>query len=217
MIPLPDDLWRRDALCRGQDPNLFHPSLFGSGYTRGVTEEHLEADVAKYWCGECPVRGECLEDALVNLDRASGAAPPGMSAKRCCASAEVPSHEHPPLRARRDHPRQHPGGRRVLHQRLAAGSGLMPARRNQGLPPHGTAARYRRGGCRCLGCRTADVEQRDHGDVNKTLLTLPRPTGPLTATCWCERKTVTVSPADVRSGRTGTCGDDACTPPRGAA
>lgn len=33
------------------------------------------------------------------------------------------------------------------------------------------------------------------------------------ATCWCERKAVSVTPDDVRKGMTGSCGHAECHPP----
>ena len=45
------------AACRGCDPNLFFPE-------RGVS-----TDEAKKVCKGCPVRAECLEFALVNVEK----------------------------------------------------------------------------------------------------------------------------------------------------
>ena len=50
--------WRRHAACRGCDVELFFPV----GVT-GPAVEQIEA--AKVICGECPVRVECLEFALL--------------------------------------------------------------------------------------------------------------------------------------------------------
>lgn len=78
-------------------------------------------------------------------------------------------------------------------------------------------------GCRCTTCKAAKrkstqrfLSGESHREPSAASI-LPRPTGALATNCWCEKKTVFVSPADVRSGRTGSCGDVACTPPRGAA
>jgi WhiB family redox-sensing transcriptional regulator len=51
--------WRKDALCRGVDTNLFFPA--------GELGEEpvLHAETAKAVCFRCPVREECLEYALV--------------------------------------------------------------------------------------------------------------------------------------------------------
>lgn len=46
--------WREHALCRGCDPALFFPER---GNSQGVEQ-------AKTVCGECPVKAECLADAL---------------------------------------------------------------------------------------------------------------------------------------------------------
>ena len=49
--------WRKDALCRGVDTNLFFPA--------GELGEEpvLHAETAKAVCFRCPVREECLEYA----------------------------------------------------------------------------------------------------------------------------------------------------------
>ena len=52
-----DDEWRQRALCRDTEPDLFFP--IG---TTGSAIEQIEA--AKAVCGECQVRGLCLEFAL---------------------------------------------------------------------------------------------------------------------------------------------------------
>lgn len=44
--------WRKEALCAQTDPELFFPEKGGS--TRD----------AKFICSRCPVRAECLVDAL---------------------------------------------------------------------------------------------------------------------------------------------------------
>ena len=49
--------WADLAECRGIDPELFHPK-------RGES-----ASAAKAVCRTCPVRAECLEHALVNLEK----------------------------------------------------------------------------------------------------------------------------------------------------
>ena len=52
-----DYSWRRDAICRDTDPDLFFPV--------GTTGHALlQIDRAKQVCGECPVNLECLEYAL---------------------------------------------------------------------------------------------------------------------------------------------------------
>jgi len=53
--------WRVRAVCRNEDPELFFPvSSIGSVYTAQVAR-------AKAVCGGCPVRPECLSEALVAL------------------------------------------------------------------------------------------------------------------------------------------------------
>jgi WhiB family redox-sensing transcriptional regulator len=52
-----DYTWRRDALCRDTDPELFFPV--------GVTGQALlQIDRAKQVCGECTVQHDCLQYAL---------------------------------------------------------------------------------------------------------------------------------------------------------
>ena len=52
-----DYTWRRDAICRDTDPDLFFP-VGTTGYAL------VQIDRAKQVCGECPVQVECLEYAL---------------------------------------------------------------------------------------------------------------------------------------------------------
>lgn len=52
-----DYSWRRDAICRDTDPELFFPV--------GTTGQALlQIDQAKQVCGECPVQPDCLQYAL---------------------------------------------------------------------------------------------------------------------------------------------------------
>jgi WhiB family redox-sensing transcriptional regulator len=48
--------WRKQAACRGLDPEIFYP----------VSED--DAAAAKSVCGECTVRMPCLEFALTNRE-----------------------------------------------------------------------------------------------------------------------------------------------------
>jgi len=52
-----DYTWRKDAICRDTDPDLFFP-VGTTGYAL------LQIDRAKQVCGECPVHEACLEYAL---------------------------------------------------------------------------------------------------------------------------------------------------------
>lgn len=52
--------WRVDAACKDSDPEIFFPVA-----TAGqVAEKQMRA--AKVVCWTCPVRAECLEDALAS-------------------------------------------------------------------------------------------------------------------------------------------------------
>lgn len=52
-----DYTWRRQAICRDTDPELFFPV--------GTTGAALvQIDRAKQVCGECPVQSECLQYAI---------------------------------------------------------------------------------------------------------------------------------------------------------
>jgi WhiB family redox-sensing transcriptional regulator len=52
-----DYSWRRDAICRDTDPDLFFPV--------GTTGNALvQIDRAKEVCGQCPVKVDCLDYAL---------------------------------------------------------------------------------------------------------------------------------------------------------
>lgn len=54
--------WRWRAACRREDPELFFPI----GYSEAFA---AEVEKAKAICGACPVRGECLLDALGRPER----------------------------------------------------------------------------------------------------------------------------------------------------
>jgi WhiB family redox-sensing transcriptional regulator len=56
-VPAAEESWRLDALCAETDPEAFFPEKGGS------TRE------AKRVCTGCPVRLQCLEDALRNDER----------------------------------------------------------------------------------------------------------------------------------------------------
>jgi WhiB family redox-sensing transcriptional regulator len=52
-----DYTWRRDAICRDTDPNLFFP-VGTTGFAL------MQIDRARQVCDECPVRVDCLDYAL---------------------------------------------------------------------------------------------------------------------------------------------------------
>ncbi|MEO5899680.1 MAG: WhiB family transcriptional regulator [Ilumatobacteraceae bacterium] len=52
-----DYSWRRDALCRDTDPDLFFP-VGTTGYAL------VQIERAKQVCGECPANQACLDYAL---------------------------------------------------------------------------------------------------------------------------------------------------------
>ena len=52
-----DYTWRRKAICRDTDPDVFFP-VGTTGYAL------VQIDKAKGICGECPVRVDCLDYAL---------------------------------------------------------------------------------------------------------------------------------------------------------
>ncbi len=54
--PGPDD-WRLRAACRGQDPELWHP-------TRGGRAASYAYQAARRYCDRCPVALTCLETGL---------------------------------------------------------------------------------------------------------------------------------------------------------
>lgn len=53
--------WREDAVCRTVDPDLFFPDQV----IKGVTHPKVQAREAKAICAQCPVRQECLSEALL--------------------------------------------------------------------------------------------------------------------------------------------------------
>jgi WhiB family redox-sensing transcriptional regulator len=52
-----DYTWRKAAICRDTDPDLFFP-VGTTGYAL------VQIDRAKQVCGECPVHPDCLQYAL---------------------------------------------------------------------------------------------------------------------------------------------------------
>lgn len=63
-----DQRWRDHAACRGADPELFFPAPPPAGRGKAVREAIAKAEVAareaKAICACCPVRLECLRDAM---------------------------------------------------------------------------------------------------------------------------------------------------------
>ena len=55
--------WRREAACRGLDPELFYPRRTDSASGR------VDREAAKAVCKPCPVRPECLDHALAAGER----------------------------------------------------------------------------------------------------------------------------------------------------
>lgn len=53
----PNDDWRHQAACKGEDPELFFPVS-----DVGPSIEQIER--AKSFCQNCPVLNECLREAL---------------------------------------------------------------------------------------------------------------------------------------------------------
>ena len=63
LSPWVDEEWKLRAACRGKDPGLWFPSEIGRRhYDRTV---RVLTARARAICTGCPVRGECLEYALV--------------------------------------------------------------------------------------------------------------------------------------------------------
>jgi len=53
--------WRDAAACRGTDPEVFFPTA------EDVPSYEAQVAVAKRVCASCPVRSECLTEALVRI------------------------------------------------------------------------------------------------------------------------------------------------------
>ena len=56
-VMLSEQMWGKQAACRGLDPAIFYP----------VSDE--EAGPAKAVCGNCVVQESCLEHALMSRER----------------------------------------------------------------------------------------------------------------------------------------------------
>ncbi|MFM7686781.1 MAG: WhiB family transcriptional regulator [Actinomycetota bacterium] len=52
-----DYTWKKDAICRDTDPDLFFP-VGTTGFAL------VQIDRAKQVCGECPVNEDCLQYAI---------------------------------------------------------------------------------------------------------------------------------------------------------
>jgi len=66
------DDWRDHAECRGADPTLFYPKERMNGRRRNgsyASSETEDTQQARQVCLTCPVRGECLGDALTQRER----------------------------------------------------------------------------------------------------------------------------------------------------
>ena len=57
--------WREAAACRGHDPEVFFPDGYTARYATRIQQ-------AKDACWACPVRLDCLDDALVSEGDAAG-------------------------------------------------------------------------------------------------------------------------------------------------
>lgn len=64
LAPL-DEEWKLAAACRGQDPELWYPSVRG----RARRRYNRQVLAAQRICLECPVIGECLQYALATDSR----------------------------------------------------------------------------------------------------------------------------------------------------
>jgi WhiB family redox-sensing transcriptional regulator len=51
--------WTDRAICHGADPELWFPLGYGNEFTAQIDE-------AKAICDECPIRDDCLNEALTN-------------------------------------------------------------------------------------------------------------------------------------------------------
>ena len=60
LIPARPD-WMARAACRGADPELFFPK---NGREAQVTAKYVKAT----YCNPCPVRNECLQEAVANCE-----------------------------------------------------------------------------------------------------------------------------------------------------
>ncbi len=72
---VPDLAWVSQRQCRGTDPNLFFPDGLTSDLSDRSAHSLKYKDMryamevaAKKVCAACPVRSECLEDALIIKD-----------------------------------------------------------------------------------------------------------------------------------------------------
>jgi hypothetical protein len=66
-----DDEWRDLAACRDTDPSIFFPEAVGGSprTTGGMNAaEMAQYETARRICIECPVRPECLGDALAGRE-----------------------------------------------------------------------------------------------------------------------------------------------------
>lgn len=81
--------WVRQAKCRGADQELFFPSQ------SGTYASVMYARAKRRYCSQCPVRAECLEEALL-VEEKRGDPPQGL------VGGLMPKERAFLLRARRD-------------------------------------------------------------------------------------------------------------------
>jgi hypothetical protein len=82
-----------------------------------------------------------------------------------------------------------------------------------GDPRHGTRNGYVNLGCRGADCTAAKTEYDRYRGRSVPGMRRRRVTDELLVTCWCEDGMVFVPKADVRRGRTASCGARGCAEP----
>lgn len=85
---------------------------------------------------------------------------------------------------------------------------------------HGRPTTYRKRRCRCDDCRANEAarRRRQREQVAASTRSSPRADarhgedceGRLSILCWCETSMLWLDPAEIRAGRTGTCGRPRC-------
>lgn len=145
--------WRSDAACSGMSGEIFFPTA-----VEGPRYE-VQVAAAKAVCAGCPVRAECLAEALVRIPYgiAGGLTPEERRSLRPPRTSTVPKRTETPCGE------QETAGR-VL---LAAGQPVREVARRCGVSER-TAARW---AARLRALNTTNTAEESHGGHRAPLLT----------------------------------------------
>lgn len=88
-----DTNWRARAACKGVDPELFFPETTDEALDEPLVRQQVEA--AKAVCRRCPVREQCLDEALERLPHGVAGGMTEHERRRARAERERPGPRKP--------------------------------------------------------------------------------------------------------------------------